>query len=66
MESADAEELQLLQADTEALRRSHPEFAKLVDILSTTYQEDGMPKSIKSQLKQVGSELCFVASKLAS
>ena len=39
--------------DVEAVEKANPEFAKLLDVLSSRYQEDGMPKSIRMQLKQV-------------
>ncbi len=39
--------------DAETLRRGNPGFAKVVDVISGVYHEEGMPKSTKLQLKQV-------------
>ena len=44
------------EEDSEKLRASNPEFAKLVDIVSGTYLEDSMPATARSKLRQV-SEL---------
>jgi hypothetical protein len=37
----------------EGVKQANPKFAGLLDIISSTYQEDGFPKQIKLQLKQV-------------
>lgn len=37
----------------ETVKQGNPEFAKLVDVMLSAYQKDGMPKSLKQQLQQV-------------
>ena len=44
-----------LDSSAEALRRDNPGFARLVDVISGTYHEDGMLAPTHLHLKQVRS-----------
>jgi len=39
--------------EREQLRANNPEFAKLLDVISETYLEDGTPKRTLTKLKEV-------------
>ena len=43
----------LSREESESLRSNNPKFAKLLDVISSTYLEDGVPVFTQSKLKQV-------------
>ena len=45
--------------EREQLRTNNPEFAKLLDVISETYLEDGMPKITRTKLKEVWKKNAF-------
>ena len=53
MEADETERSSRVELEAETLRRDNPGFARLVDVISGVYHEDGVPKSLKLQLKQV-------------